>query len=228
MEDSATVMRKLSTIKESARPFQPSPRVNSPQIFESRISKTPQRARLRHDDSQVLFAAIGSSSPLAQEDVESQIITDHQKEIRERQATEIAMFPDISSSPQAPTLMVDRDLPRLSLSVSKHHHKADMDFDDQVSPTFAAIDGAMESFLGSSPTPRSGRKGVTYKTRKTSRSSSSQRASMHAETDSGIISAASRDEVKASENKELEEETLRQSRALDSRDDPILPDKSDD
>ncbi|KAL1649454.1 hypothetical protein SLS58_001509 [Diplodia intermedia] len=56
------------------------------------------KAKLRHDDSQIDFAPI-ESSPMGGDSMDSQLLTDHQREVRERQHDTAAMFPDISSSP---------------------------------------------------------------------------------------------------------------------------------
>lgn len=59
------------------------------------------KAKLRHEDSQMQFAAIESSpAPVVQE---SQLLTDRQKEIRERQRETAAMFPAVRSSPTEKT-----------------------------------------------------------------------------------------------------------------------------
>jgi hypothetical protein len=60
-------------------------------------SKETPRRRPRHDDSQVIFEAV-ESSPLVRD---SQNLTDHQKEVTERQLSDAAMFPDIHSTPRA-------------------------------------------------------------------------------------------------------------------------------
>jgi type II secretory pathway component PulJ len=64
-------------------------------------SPTPaSRPRSRHDDSQIQFVAI-ESSPYVQDEPESQYLTLHQKEVRERQRSEPAVvFPDLRSSPR--------------------------------------------------------------------------------------------------------------------------------
>jgi len=59
--------------------------------------KPQMKAPLRHDDSQIEFARI-ESSPVPEED--SQLLTDRQKDVAERQRRDAAaMFPDIQSSP---------------------------------------------------------------------------------------------------------------------------------
>ncbi|KAL3425569.1 Telomere length regulator protein rif1 [Phlyctema vagabunda] len=62
----------------------------------SRRSTTP---RMRHDDSQIHFAPI-ESSPIGEPVMESQPLTDRQREVKERQAEAALMFPDLKSSPR--------------------------------------------------------------------------------------------------------------------------------
>ncbi|OQV01108.1 hypothetical protein CLAIMM_06515 [Cladophialophora immunda] len=72
---------------------QPDPVFSSP---ERRTS----RPRLRYDDSQVHFVPI-DSSPTCGPDSDSQCLTEHQKEVRDRQRSEPAVvFPDLRSSPR--------------------------------------------------------------------------------------------------------------------------------
>ncbi|KAL2417746.1 hypothetical protein ABEF95_004357 [Exophiala dermatitidis] len=68
------------------------------------VNSSPERpvsrSRSRHDDSQVQFVAIASSPP-SRDEPESQFLTAHQKEVRERQRSEPAVvFPDLRSSPR--------------------------------------------------------------------------------------------------------------------------------
>lgn len=68
------------------------------QISNGKISKrqeTPRR-KLRHEDSQIHFEVI-ESSPITQE---TQHLTEHQKEVAERQYSDATMFPDIRSNSQ--------------------------------------------------------------------------------------------------------------------------------
>jgi hypothetical protein len=59
-------------------------------------SKETPRRRPRHEDSQIVFEAV-ESSPMVQD---SQALTDHQKEVAERQLSDAAIFPDIHSTPR--------------------------------------------------------------------------------------------------------------------------------
>ncbi|KAL8787794.1 MAG: hypothetical protein Q9213_001981 [Squamulea squamosa] len=110
------------------------------------------KARLRHDNSQLQFAAI-ESSPLNSESGETQHLTDHQKETKERQENDAAvMFKDIRSSPRIPRSAE----PPLELVLHKTQTSGKpLDVDAEPSPTFPPGDATMNEFLGSSPTPRS-------------------------------------------------------------------------
>lgn len=132
---------------------------HSKQKSENRISRAPPRDRLRHDDSQVHFEAI-ESSPFASEDIESQMLTEHQKETRARQNVEAAMFPEFSSSPQRSAHESDHQLPRFLLT-SNPKREIPAELDDPDSPDLPVIDGEMEVFLGSSPTPRSSKEATS-------------------------------------------------------------------
>ncbi|KAM0707791.1 hypothetical protein Q7P35_004440 [Cladosporium inversicolor] len=124
---------------------------------KSNSKSTTAKARLRHDDSQILFAPI-DSSPLPIED-ESQILTDHQKEVRARQVEGAQMFPDISSTP------VRKSTPR-----SRRNAPGILDFstnievptaDDEVVSTPLDVPeahGETSGYMGSSPTPNSSAK----------------------------------------------------------------------
>ena len=117
--------------------------------------KTTPKARLRHDDSQIQFAAI-ESSPLQPESLESQYLTDRQKEVKERQGREAAaMFPEIRSSPRSTPRSTDYMLPKLVFKSARHSAPPSAT-DEDTSPTYPP-DALMNAFLGSSPTPSSRR-----------------------------------------------------------------------
>lgn len=122
-----------------------------------RGANTTPKARLRHDDSQIQFAAI-DSSPLQPEPVESQYLTDRQKEVKERQGLEVAaMFPEIRSSPKSAPRPAEYSLPKLVFKPTQDQ-AVNPSVDDDTSPTFS-LDISMNEFLGSSPTPRSRKRG---------------------------------------------------------------------
>lgn len=129
----------------------------NPVSDERRIEakSTPTR-RLRHDDSQIQFAAI-DSSPLGSDALDTQLLTDRQREVTERQRLEAAaMFPGLGSSPRVRTRGSEDALPRLFLSADRSH--ASVDVDDTASPTLPPVDALMNDFIPSSPSSRSSQK----------------------------------------------------------------------
>jgi hypothetical protein len=113
---------------------------------------TTPKARLRHDDSQILFAPIESSPLPTAED--SQLITDHQKEVRARQTEGAQMFPDISSTPVRKYSPRSR---RKAPGPLDFTHLAPQAADDAIAgtPQDMEINSEMSGYMGSSPTPRS-------------------------------------------------------------------------
>ena len=113
--------------------------------------KTTPKARLRHDDSQIHFAAI-ESSPLLPGLGESQYLTDRQKEVKERQGREAAaMFPEIRSSPRSTSRRTDYMLPKLVFK-STSNSATKSTTGETTGPAYLP-DALMDDFLGSSPTP---------------------------------------------------------------------------
>ncbi|TKA62957.1 hypothetical protein B0A49_11607, partial [Cryomyces minteri] len=111
------------------------------------------KSRLRHEDSQIQFAPI-NSSPTGSPAMESQLLTDHQKEVRSRQHGETAvMFPDIRSSPTTKNPQVKSHLPQLNLS-SDLPTPSGPEEDRPTTPTLpTTTHELMDDLLGSSPTP---------------------------------------------------------------------------
>ncbi|KAL8809045.1 MAG: hypothetical protein Q9200_003773 [Gallowayella weberi] len=143
------------------------------------------KARLRHDNSQVEFAAV-DSSPLIPESNKTQHLTDHQKETRERQEHDVAaMFRDIRSSARS-SQRADRPL-ELVLHKKQSTSKP-LDADAEPSPTFPPGDVTMNEFLGSSPTPCSSSKG-SVGTQTNSNPGSSPRSSPLLERQGSISTA---------------------------------------
>ena len=141
-------------------PHSPSPQ--PPGIREAvqpakRAVRTTPKERLRHEDSQIRFAAV-ESSPLAPEAVDSQHLTARQKEVKDRQTSEAAaMFPEIRSTSRSSSRPAEYHLPKLVLKPStKQAGRSTVD--DETSPILPP-DILMNDFLGSSPTPSSSRKG---------------------------------------------------------------------
>ncbi|KAF4121733.1 Rap1-interacting factor 1 N terminal [Geosmithia morbida] len=91
---------KISVLRRTARPSPPPRRRVETTPESSRISKRVTRSgsrvtpRLRHDNSQIQFEPIASSSPVADE---SQNLTERQKEVRERQRQNAAMYSDVQT-----------------------------------------------------------------------------------------------------------------------------------
>ncbi|KAK0731335.1 Rap1-interacting factor 1 N terminal-domain-containing protein [Lasiosphaeris hirsuta] len=104
-------------------------------------------SRLRHDDSQLQFAPI-EPSPLGMHQMESQVLTERQKEVRERQKENATLFPDIRSSPtpkskdKKSSAQPQESTPQNSLQIRE--------------ATTPEPDGAFDSFVSSTPTPRRG------------------------------------------------------------------------
>lgn len=122
---------------------------NSASKDSSKPSDHKSKARLRHDDSQVLFAPI-ESSPLPAAD-ESQPLTEHQKEVRSRQDETAQMFPDLSSTPA--TKQTPRTLRKTPGRLSFNSGAAR---EATTSTPLEMPEGhnEMSGYLGSSPTPR--------------------------------------------------------------------------
>ncbi|KAK0669333.1 putative telomere length regulator protein rif1 [Cercophora samala] len=102
--------------------------------------------KLRHDDSQIQFAAIGPATT-EMDALESQALTERQKEVRERQKENAALFPEIRSSPRR----------------SKRHAKATEEgtspAPEKITTPQAATpqpDTRFDEYVSSTPTPRRG------------------------------------------------------------------------
>lgn len=110
-------------------------------LRSARRSATP---KLRHNDSQIQFAAIASSSP-GHDIMESQILTERQKEVRDRQQGSDALFPELRSS-------VEEDKPELR------------SFEQRCIPSVSSPEKvttpkshrSFEDYVSSTPTPRRG------------------------------------------------------------------------
>lgn len=120
------------------RPLDSTPEVS--RLRSTRKSTTP---RLRHNDSQIQFAAIASSSP-THNNAESQVLTDRQREVRDRQRDTSALFPEIKSSVE------QRRSTRLSVTNSTTCITTP---DKQSTPKSHR---RMEDYVSLTPTPRRG------------------------------------------------------------------------
>ncbi|KAI1454841.1 hypothetical protein F4805DRAFT_438129 [Annulohypoxylon moriforme] len=115
----------------------------TPNTSRPRSTRKGTTPRPRHDDSQIQFAAIESSSP-SQDAAESQNLTDRQKEVRERQRENAAIFPHIRSSAEKrksphPTVQNQgqMDAPETRAATPEHTRE-------------------LEEYVSSTPTPRRG------------------------------------------------------------------------
>ncbi|KAI9841331.1 MAG: hypothetical protein M1837_000764 [Sclerophora amabilis] len=131
-----------------------------PSTPRQRVNVTPKRTRsaprLRHDNSQIQFMAI-ESSPLDASNLESQILTVHQREVKERQQAEAAaMFPDLRSTPRSKQRRSNANRPQLTLSSGLPASER-MVVDAPATPMLVPPSlGPMDDFVASSPTPRQG------------------------------------------------------------------------
>jgi hypothetical protein len=106
--------------------------------------------RLRHDDSQIDFAAIEASSPISEGT--SQLLTDRQREVRARQQDDAHMYPEMSSSPFAPAESIVKRLV-FTPSVVDVNMSRPFDTPDEINDA-----NPMSDDLPSSPTPRAVRR----------------------------------------------------------------------
>ncbi|KKZ66382.1 hypothetical protein EMCG_07886 [[Emmonsia] crescens] len=111
---------------------------------------TTPTPRLRHDDSQVRFVPV-DSSPATYITGDTQVLTDHQKEVRDIQRGETAqLYPGLRSSASQLGQNTSLQLPVAKLGDLKNEESA------PPTPTLhLAIAANDEEFLGSSPTPTS-------------------------------------------------------------------------
>ena len=104
-------------------------------------------SRLRHDDSQVQFVPI-ESSPVPGDEPESQFLTAHQKEVRERQRKETAVvFADLRSSPRPRAKSMTR-------ADSEFARKVAYQAERPTTPTLPTNDDQGDAEIMASPTPR--------------------------------------------------------------------------
>ncbi|KAI0880061.1 uncharacterized protein GGS22DRAFT_198383 [Annulohypoxylon maeteangense] len=115
----------------------------TPNTSRPRSVRQGTTPRPRHDDSQIQFAPIESSSP-SQDVAESQMLTDRQKEVRERQRENAAMFPHIRSSAEK------RKSPH---PTAQHQEKKDLQSTRAATPERSR---ELEDYVSSTPTPRRG------------------------------------------------------------------------
>ncbi|EED16473.1 telomere length regulator protein (Rif1), putative [Talaromyces stipitatus ATCC 10500] len=150
------VLRQMDSHKTRPTTFSSSPIIQStewaqPHVLpQQNIDSTP-RKRLRHDNSQIQFVTV-DPSPRAS-NMESQLLTERQQEVRERQRGSTSMFLDgLGSSSPAPALtevpatLSPVRLPKIRDTVREPEAPS--------TPTLAAhLQDNDDDFPGSSPTP---------------------------------------------------------------------------
>jgi hypothetical protein len=125
-------------------------REQTPELGKGNSKKRASAQKLRHEDSQIQFEAI-ESSPLADAVVDSQLLTDRQKDVKERQKADAAMFPDLHSSPRPKGNSSSVELP-LHRSASKTSSVAPRNVERQTTPTLVPP-AEEDDYVNSSPTP---------------------------------------------------------------------------
>jgi hypothetical protein len=130
------------------------------QTGKRKSRKQDSTPKLRHQDSQIHFAAV-DSSPIPGTIQYSQVLTERQKEVKERQQAEAAMFPDLWSSPKPKEKAVVQDEtaePELPLhrSSSRSRTRSPLrakQIERQTTPT-PLPPSEDDNFMVSSPTPK--------------------------------------------------------------------------
>ncbi|EGO53689.1 hypothetical protein NEUTE1DRAFT_134013 [Neurospora tetrasperma FGSC 2508] len=125
----------------------------TPEVKSSGFNLRPKAGapRLRHDDSQIQFAAVDSSPQLhlIHEEMESQLLTERQKEVRERQKENAALFPELRSSPATRT----RSSARLA---ARSREASPSGAQTPQAGTPRNPGGRFTEFVSGTPTPRRG------------------------------------------------------------------------
>ncbi|KAF4507546.1 hypothetical protein G6O67_004036 [Ophiocordyceps sinensis] len=110
-------------------------------------SKKPSTSRLRHDDSQIQFAVIAPSSPPLND---SQHLTDRQREVRERQLENAALYSDIRSDGAGRS---DEAVAKTSNAAKKTDNGGG---EGLLRDTTPARNTSFDDLVRSTPTPRRG------------------------------------------------------------------------
>ncbi|QGA20322.1 hypothetical protein EYB26_008024 [Talaromyces marneffei] len=151
------VLRQMDNQKARPTTFSSSPIIQSTEWGQSHVLPKPKvdstpRRRLRHDNSQIQYVTVDPSPRSS--NLESQLLTERQHEVKERQRGTTSMFLDGlgSSSPAAPGLTDEKgvlspvQLPKIRDTVRELKAPS--------TPTLAAhLHDNDDDFPGSSPTP---------------------------------------------------------------------------
>jgi hypothetical protein len=132
-------------------------REETPESSRRQSKRRDVTPRLRHNDSQAEFQAIPSSSPGFDKVLDSQLLTERQKEVKERQQVEAEMFPDLRSTPRSRSRLPESDDAEQELpqhrSSSKIREMISRSVDRETTPTAAIPSDDDNNYVESSPTP---------------------------------------------------------------------------
>lgn len=115
----------------------------TPEPSRTKPTKRTSTPRLRHDNSQIQFTLVASSSPVPEDG--SQHLTERQKEIRERQRETEAIYSDMRTSSPAPT-KESSPIPDETVAST----------DKQPGETTPRHATSYDNLISSTPTPRRG------------------------------------------------------------------------
>ncbi|KLJ08541.1 hypothetical protein EMPG_16016 [Blastomyces silverae] len=156
-----TPIKPLEHTNKISKAFSPAPARSTPPPSTNkgrrRKRSTPSmtkvitpKPRLRHDDSQIQFVPV-DSSPAINAASDTQVLTDRQREVRDRQRGETAkLYPGLRSS--------DSQLGRDKSHPLRATKLGDLEIEESAPPSpilRLATAGSKEEFLGFSPTPTS-------------------------------------------------------------------------
>ncbi|KAI8935350.1 hypothetical protein NX059_007935 [Plenodomus lindquistii] len=136
--------------KSARKTTSQSPAVPTPGSARRRPTRNTPKVRLRHDDSQIKFEAIVSSPSNPFDDQQSQVLTERQRDMVDRQMLTTGLFANMGARSPLPDdivspMEIHSDAPSADDYVSRP---------SRTTPRKAlAAMGPMDAFLGSSPTP---------------------------------------------------------------------------
>ncbi|KAH6693345.1 Rap1-interacting factor 1 N terminal-domain-containing protein [Leptodontidium sp. MPI-SDFR-AT-0119] len=128
-------------------------RDNTPEPSRRKSRKRDVTPRIRHDDSQVQFEAV-ESSPMADRVIDSQLLTDKQKETKERQQAEQSMFPDLGSTPNPREKSARKpEEPEMELPTRPSSQLRTKPVEERQTTPTLPIPSDDDGYVASSPTP---------------------------------------------------------------------------
>ncbi|KAG4444136.1 hypothetical protein IFR05_000365 [Cadophora sp. M221] len=128
-------------------------RDNTPEPSRRKSRKRDVTPRIRHDDSQVQFEAV-ESSPMADRVLDSQLLTERQKETKERQQAEQSMFPDLGSTPNPREKSTRKPVePEMELPTRQSSQLRTKPAEERQTTPTLPIPSDDDGYVASSPTP---------------------------------------------------------------------------